>query len=127
VYAPAALTALGIGSAAAAPFLLPGTAGGNIIGSMAFGEALNNAIKYGTGKTMGEHAVNAAHYLGIPESKWGDYGIQFLGDTPLYLAGDALAKGIKSGATLTKEALDKSYFPTTKDLAKAINEEIKNK
>jgi hypothetical protein len=66
VVAPVAATLAGIGGATLAPFLAPGTLGGNIIGTTAFGEALNQAMKYGTGKTLGEHAVNAAHYLGIP-------------------------------------------------------------
>lgn len=138
VVAPLALTAAGIGGATLAPFLAPGTLGGNIIGTTAFGEALNHAIKYGTGKTMGEHAVNAAHYLGIPESKLGDFGIQMIGDMPIYVTGDIIGKQVaNTGHTLTKEALDQLALdnrfkgipinPTTKDLAKAMNKEIKNK
>lgn len=129
---PLALTAAGIGGATLAPLLAPGTLGGNIIGTTAFGEALNHAIKYGTGKTMGEHAVNAAHYLGIPESKWGDFGIQMIGDMPIYVTGDIIGKQVaNTGHTLTKEALDQlaldntfkgiSINPTTKDLAKAMS------
>ena len=122
---------IGIGGATALPYLLPGTIGGNIIGTTAFGEALNHAIKYGTGRTMGEHLVNTAHYLGIPESQWGDYGIQLLGDTPIYLGGDLISKAItNAGRTLGREALqqmalNKSYFSTTKDLAKTINPDQK--
>lgn len=135
VVAPLALTAAGIGGATLAPFLVPGTIGSNIIGTTAFGEALNTAMKYGTGKTLGEHAVNAARYLGIPESQWGDFGIQMIGDLPFYVTGDLVGKQVaNAGRTLTKEALDQLALdntfkgipinPTTKDLAKAINESV---
>lgn len=129
---PLALTAAGIGGATLAPFLAPGTIGGNIIGTTAFGEALNQAMKYGTGKTLGEHAVNAARYLGIPESQWGDFGIQMIGDLPFYVTGDLIGKQVaNAGRTLTKEALDQLALdntfkgipinPTTKDLSKAMS------
>ena len=135
VVAPLALTAAGIGGATLAPFLAPGTIGGNIIGTTAFGEALNHAMKYGTGKTLGEHAVNAARYLGIPENQWGDFGIQMIGDLPFYITGDLVSKQVaNAGRTLTKEALNQLALdntfkgipinPTTKDLAKAINESV---
>lgn len=138
VVAPVAATLAGIGGATLAPFLAPGTIGGNIIGTTAFGEALNQAMKYGTGKTLGEHAVNAARYLGIPQNQWGDFGIQMIGDLPFYVTGDLIGKQVtNAGRTLTKEALDQlaldntfkgiSINPTTKDLAKAINTEVKNK
>lgn len=135
VVAPVAATLAGIGGATLAPFLAPETIGGNIIGTTAFGEALNQAMKYGTGKTLGEHAVNAAHYLGIPKNQWGDFGIQMIGDLPFYVSGDLISKQVtNAGRTLTKEALDQlaldntfkgiSVNPTTKDLAKAINESV---
>lgn len=135
VVAPVAATLAGIGGATLAPFLAPGTLGGNIIGTTAFGEALNQAMKYGTGKTLGEHAVNAAHYLGIPQSQWGDFGIQMVGDLPFYVTGDLVGKQVaNAGRTLTKEALDQLALdntfkgipinPTTKDLAKAVNESV---
>ena len=133
VVTPVITTLAGIGGATVLPYLLPGTIGGNIIGTTAFGEALNHTIKHGTGKTIGEHSVNAAHYLGIPQNKWTDFGIQLIGDTPAYLTGDLIGKTVvNAGKTLGREALqqmalNKSYFPTTKDLADAINTEVKNK
>ena len=100
--------ALAGGGAAAAPYLAsylaPGTMGGNIIGSTAFGTALNEAIKYGTGKTMGEHAVNAARMLGIPQNEWVNYGIQMVGDMPVYMAAKPFAAAASRAMPAIKTA-----------------------
>lgn len=116
--------ALAGGGAAAAPYLAsylaPGTMGGNIIGSTAFGTALNEAIKYGTGKTMGEHAVNAARMLGIPQNEWVNYGIQMVGDMPVYMA----AKPFAAAASRAMPAVERAVANVRNNIVEGVNSRV---
>lgn len=112
--------ALAGGGAAAIPYLVPGTLGGNIIGYTAFGTALNEAIKYGTGKTMGEHAVNAARMLGIPQNEWVNYGIQMVGDMPVYMAAEPFA----AAASRAMPAVERAVANVRNNIVEGVNSRV---